>query len=144
MELQNIKGIGERTTKILEKLNIKTEEDLVTYYPFRYDIIKKTDIRNMQNEDKVIIDGQVETIPNVYFFSRKKDKMTFKLNTNDKLLNIIIFNRGFLKTKLALGTTITIIGKYDKKNNNIVAQEIRLNISSAFLTQDKIFFTDIS
>ena len=116
MELQNIKGIGERTTKILEKLNIKTEEDLVTYYPFRYDIIKKTDIRNMQNEDKVIIDGQVETIPNVYFFSRKKDKMTFKLNTNDKLLNIIIFNRGFLKTKFS--------PKNNSTNNNWCSNRI--------------------
>ena len=41
--------------------------------------------------------------------------MTFKLNTGDKLLNIVIFNRGFLKPKLKIGTTITVIGKYDKK-----------------------------
>ena len=125
MELESIKGIGQAKIKILNKLNISNQEDLLTYYPFRYDVIKKTDISNLQDEDKVIIDGIIETNPNVFYFSRKKDKTSFKLNTGDKLLNIVIFNRGFLKSKLLIGTTITVIGKYDKRNNNVVASEIR-------------------
>ena len=126
MELENIKGIGESKIKLLEKLNITNTEELLTYYPFRYNIIKRTDVKNLQDEDKIIIDGIIETNPNIFYFTRKKDKMTFKLNTGDKLLNIIIFNRGFLKSKLNIGTTITIIGKYEKRNNNVVASEIRL------------------
>ncbi len=125
MELEKIKGIGQAKIKILNRLNIFNQEDLLTYYPFRYDVIKKTDIRNLLDEDKVIIDGVIETNPNIFYFSRKKDKTSFKLNTGDKLLNIVIFNRGFLKSKLLIGTTITVIGKYDKKNNNVVASEIR-------------------
>lgn len=126
MELESIKGIGQAKIKILNKLNITTVEELLIHYPFRYDIIKKTDMSNLQDGDKVIIDGIIETNPNVFYFSRKKDKTSFKLNTGNKLLNIVIFNRGFLKTKLAVGTTITVIGKYDKRNNNVVASEIRL------------------
>ncbi len=127
MNLNEIKGIGENTLKNLKKLNITTTEDLISYYPFRYNIIKKSNIDELQHEDKIIIDGTIETLPNVFYFSKKKDKMTFKLNTNTKLLNIIIFNRGFLKNKLKIGTTVTIIGKYDKKNNNIVATELRMS-----------------
>ena len=126
MELENIKGIGKSKIEILKRLNINNLEQLQTYYPFRYNVIKKTDINNLQDEDKVIIDGIIETNPNVFYFSRKKDKTSFKLNTGLRLLNIVIFNRGFLKSKLNIGTTITVIGKYDKKNNNVVAQEIRL------------------
>ncbi len=125
MELENLKGIGQAKIKILNKLNITSVEELLMHYPFRYDVIKKTDISNLQDEDKVIIDGIIETNPNVFYFSRKKDKTSFKLNTGDKLLNIVIFNRGFLKSKLLIGTTITVIGKYDKRNNNVVASEIR-------------------
>lgn len=125
MELENIKGIGQAKIKILNKLNIINQEDLLMHYPFRYDVIKKTDIRNLQDEDRVIIDGIIETNPNIFYFSRKKDKTSFKLNTGDRLLNIVIFNRGFLKSKLLIGTTITVIGKYDRKNNNVVASEIR-------------------
>lgn len=126
MELKNLKGIGDSKLKILEKLNITNTEELLTYYPFRYNVIKKTDITNLQDEDKVIIDGIIETNPNVFYFTKKKDKMTFKLNVGTKLLNIIIFNRGFLKSKLNIGTTITVIGKYEKRNNNTVVSEIRL------------------
>ena len=125
MELESIKGIGQSKIKILNKLNITNTEELLEYYPFRYDVIKKTDIKNLMDEDKVIIDGIIETNPNIFYFSRKKDKTSFRLNTGDKLLNIVIFNRGFLKSKLIIGTTITVIGKYDKKNNNVVASEIR-------------------
>ena len=126
MNLENIKGLGESKIKILERLNITNIEELLMYYPFRYNIIKKTDITNLQDEDKIIIDGIIETTPNIFFFTRKKDKMSFKLNTGTRLLNIVIFNRKFLKPKLNIGTIITVIGKYDKRNNNIVASEIRL------------------
>ena len=85
MELEKIKGIGQAKIKILNKLNIENVEDLLMHYPFRYDVIKKTDITNLQDEDKVIIDGIIETNPNVFYFSRKKDKTSFKLNTGDKL-----------------------------------------------------------
>ena len=71
MQLQDIKGIGESKLKILNKLNIKTIEELITYYPFRYNVIKRTDITNLQDEDKVVIDGIIETIPNVFYFNRK-------------------------------------------------------------------------
>ena len=124
MELKKIKGLGESKLKLIEKLKITNSKELVEYYPFRYNIIKKTDINNINIDDKIIIDGIIETTPNVFYFSRKKDKMSFKLNTNDRLLNIVIFNRGFLKSKLKIGETITVIGKVEK--NNIVASEIRM------------------
>ena len=126
MELENIKGLGEAKIKILEKLKITNSKELVEYYPFRYNIIKKTDTNNINIDDKIVIDGMIETNPSVYYFSRKKDKMTFKLNTGNKLLNIVIFNRGFLKSKLKIGEQITIIGKVEK--NNIVASEIRMGL----------------
>lgn len=53
------------------------------------------------------------------------DKMSFKLNTGEMIMNISIFNRGFLKSKLIVGKDITIIGKYDKKHNSVVASELR-------------------
>ena len=43
-------------------------------------------------------------------------------------MNVTIFNRGFLKSKLLVGTKITIIGKYDKKKNSIIASEIKFKL----------------
>ena len=88
--LENIKGIGEKTIKLLNKLGITDIESLACYYPFRYDILKRSNIDLLNQDDKITIDGIVENIPNVFHFNRKMDKMTFRLNTGNKLLNIII------------------------------------------------------
>ena len=126
--LEDIKGIGPRTIKLLNKIGVNNSNDLVHYYPFRYDDIKRSNIDLLEQDDKIIIDGIIETIPSLFHFNRKLDKMTFKLNIGSKLLNVSIFNRGFLKSKLKIGTKITIIGKYDKKHNMAVASELRFGL----------------
>lgn len=40
MNLKDIKGIGPKSLELLEKLEINNIEDLVTYYPFRYEQLK--------------------------------------------------------------------------------------------------------
>ena len=42
--LEDIKGIGPRTIKLLNKIGINNSNDLVHYYPFRYDDIKRSNI----------------------------------------------------------------------------------------------------
>lgn len=126
--LESIKGIGPKTIKLLEKLGINDLESLVSYYPYRYDIIKRSNICVLEQNDKIIIDGVVENIPTVFHFNRMMDKMNFRLNTGLILFNITIFNRGFMRSKLTSGTKITIIGKYDKKKNSVVASDIRLGL----------------
>ena len=128
MTLENIKGLGPKNLKLLNKLGINNINDLINFYPFRYDIIKRSDINSLGDNDKIIIDGIVETVPNVFYFNRKKDKMSFKLNTKDNIYNINIFNRGFLKSKLKIGTGITVMGKLDKKHNLIVVSDIRFGL----------------
>lgn len=125
IELLDIKGIGPKGVKILDKLNIHNIDDLLTFYPYRFNIIKRCDLNEMEDEAKVTIDGFVESIPSLFRFRKKLDKMTFKFNTENSIVNIIIYNRGFLKTKINIGTSLTIMGKWDKKHNTIVASEIR-------------------
>lgn len=128
MQLENIKGIGPRTVSILNKLGIYDGQDLISYYPFRYNIIKRSDVKKLEQDDKIIIDGIVEKAATVFYFKNKKDKMSFVINTGDMLLNITIFNRGFLKSKLGLGSKITVIGKYDKKHNLVIANDMRFSL----------------
>ncbi|MBP3920357.1 MAG: ATP-dependent DNA helicase RecG [Bacilli bacterium] len=141
MELVDIKGIGDNTLKILNKLNINNIEELITYYPFRYNIIKRSDIQNISDSDTLVIDGILESIPNVFFYGKKRDKMTFKFNCGTKNFNIIIFNRGFLKNRLSIGDSITIVGKYETKNNTIIASELRMGSLSNTPSIEPIYHT---
>ena len=61
MELEQIKGIGSKTLNILGRLGINNTYDLLTYYPFRYNFIKRSDINTLGQNEQIIIDGTVET-----------------------------------------------------------------------------------
>ena len=127
MNIGTLKGIGSKTEKILKNNGIMTTKDLISYYPFRYDVIKRSNIEELFQDDKIIIDGIVESKPSVFFFNKKMNKMSFKFNTGNYLMNVVIFNRGFLKNKINPGITLTLIGKFDKIHNTIIASDIRFS-----------------
>lgn len=124
MELTQIKGLGMKTCEKLDKLGIKDIKSLLTFYPFRYNIIKRSNLKEVKNNEQITIDGIIESIPSIFYFKGKKDKMNFKLNTGFKTFNIVIFNRGFLKNKLIIGTEITVVGKIDKIKSIIVVSDL--------------------
>ena len=125
MDILEVKGIGPKLGKTLNKIGINTDIDLLCHYPFRYNILKRSDFNSLEQDGYAITDGIVESIPYLYHIKRRMDKMSFKLNTGDRIINVIIFNRGFFRSRLSIGTTITIIGKYDLKHNTVVASELR-------------------
>ena len=40
-ELKDVKGVGPKSLSLLNKINIYSVEDLVTHYPFRYEILER-------------------------------------------------------------------------------------------------------
>lgn len=126
MNLEEIKKVGPKTLSLFNKIKVKTTDDLVTYYPFRYNIIKKTELNNQVDNTYVTVDGKIETKPSYYQIKKNLDKLSFKLNTGTHLVNIIIFNRGYMRMMLKEKTSIIVIGKYDRLHNLITANEIRV------------------
>ena len=116
IKLEDIKGLGPKNIKLLNKLNILNMDDLINYYPYRFNVYERSDINTLNQDDKIVIDGIIETVPTIFRINRKLDKMSFKLNISTNLLNVTIFNRSFLKPKLNIGTSVTIVGKYNKRN----------------------------
>jgi len=125
-ELQKVKGIGPKSELLLNKLNIFTIEDLLTYFPIRYDILKRSDLNISLDDEKVMIDGKVESSPIVLRFNKTLNKMNFRLITHDnKMIGVSIFNRAFMKNNLTVGSNIIVIGKYDRTKNILNASDIR-------------------
>ena len=124
-----VKGVGSRTSMLLKKLNINTVDDLVTHYPYRYEFIKRSNLKEKCEDDKEIIDGKVEMIPILVRLKGNLNKMNFRLATSTKeIVGVSIFNRAYLKNQLLVGTNITVFGKYEKNKNVILASEIRMGL----------------
>ena len=127
-DLLNIKGIGAKGKTYLNKLGIMDTNDLLTYYPVRYDILKRSNLSEVSEEDRVIIDGKVESIPLILRFNKGLNKMNFRLVTANGVVGVSIFNRAFMKKNLEIGTNVIVIGKYDSIKNVITASDIRIGI----------------
>ena len=125
-ELKDVKGIGPRSLILLNKLNINTVEDLLMYYPFRYEKLERSNLAEALQDQHVVIDGKIESSPILMRFKAGLNKMNFRLVTKSGVVGVSIFNRAFLKNKLIVGSTVTVIGKFDKAKNVITASEIKL------------------
>ena len=128
--LKDVKGIGPKSLMLLNKININDVEDLVTHYPFRYDVLKRDELSKVEDGEKIIIDGKIESVPILMRFKAGLNKMNFRLVTQSGVVGVSIFNRAFLKSKLLVGTDVIVIGKLDKSKNIITASDIKLDVLS--------------
>ena len=140
-ELEQIEGIGPKTKELLAKLKIFTIADLLNYYPFRYEILKRSSLEELKDGEKIIIDGQVEGQPTIIYISPKLNRIVLRINTNKFILNITIYNRPYLINKLKSGNYITVIGKYDKNKNSIIANDIMLEKLPLNPSIESIYYT---
>lgn len=126
MELSDIKGVGPKMLGNLKTLNINNMEDLLSYYPYRYDIFEPINLDENYNGERVAINVIVETTATTAFIKRNFNKLQFRCNHNNKTMYAVIFNRAFLKPHIVIGKTITLVGKYDIKKNTFICDDIKL------------------
>lgn len=126
MELHEIKGVGPKTIELLNKLNIYNSEDLISYYPYRYNIYKPIDLKLATEDMTVTINATIESTPKIFYIRKNLNRLTFKALANNLLINVTIFNRGFLYKNLDVGKNITLVGKYNIPKNAFLASDIKL------------------
>ena len=128
MDIKNLHQVGEKTSKILNKLGIFTDDDLINYYPYRYNVY------NFSNElidnSTLIINVIIESNPIVSYIKKNFNRLSFRARYNERIFNVVIFNRAYLKTNLTIGKNITIIGKYDFKKNIFTSLDIKFNVTN--------------
>ena len=119
--LEELKNVGPKTAKLFNKLGIYNITDLVDYYPFRYEVMKLTSVF----DGDICINATVESIPVLTYIKKGLTKLTFRVLTDNFLINVTIFNRNFLKHSLKPGMDINLNGKYDSKKNVLTCNDIK-------------------
>ena len=118
--------MGEKTSKILNKLGIFTDDDLINYYPYRYNVYNFSN--ELTENETLIINVLIESNPIVSYIKKNFNRLSFRARYNERIFNVVIFNRAYLKPSLTIGKNITIIGKYDFKKNIFTSSDIKFNI----------------
>ncbi len=114
MDLKTIR-ISAKKQEILANMNIHCVEDLLTYYPFRYENIEAVPFAQWQKDDKIATAGIIVTRAHVIRLGGKRSITKFKIMNKDGEFDVSLFNRPWV-SQFKYNETITIIGKYDGKN----------------------------
>lgn len=117
--LSKLPGIGFTTARRLERLNLKTVEDLIHHYPFRYDdfsILAKA--QETRVGEKVTLRGEVWSIQNVY---TRSGKIITKAIFNDGTspIELTWFNSSWLTKQIQTGDRLQVSGKISKYKNKL-------------------------
>lgn len=124
--LEDIKGIGPKSLLALKALNLYTKDDVINYFPYRYNVYTPVKLRECSEGDTCTITGYVESAAKVFFIRKNLNKLSFAFNTGSELVNVTIFNRAYLKPNIRIKSYISVIGKYNRKSNTFMASEIKL------------------
>lgn len=124
--LEDIKGIGPKSLLALKVLNLYTKDDVINYFPYRYNVYTPVKLRECSEGDTCTITGYVESAAKVFFIRKNLNKLSFAFNTGSELVNVTIFNRAYLKPNIRIKSYISVIGKYNRKFNTFMASDIKL------------------
>lgn len=114
MDLKTIR-ISPKKQEILANMNIHCVEDLLTYYPFRYENIEILPFSQWQKDGKIATEGVIVTRAHVVRLGGKRSLTRFKIMNAEGEFMVSLFNRPWV-SQFRLNESITIIGKYEGKD----------------------------
>jgi len=109
--IEKLKGIGPKVAEKLRAIGIYQIQDLLEYFPIRYDQYEQKPLHELTHQDKVTIVGKVVHPPQISYFQRRRSRLVVTLQVDNVAVKGIIFNRPFAKDHFQQGATVTVNGK---------------------------------
>lgn len=110
--IKQLTRVGKITAGRLAKLGLHTVEDLIFYFPFRYEDFRTiVKINDLQPEAVVTVRGKIELIANRRSFRTRKNVTEAIVADDSGQLKVVWFNQPFLIKTLKQGDEIFLAGK---------------------------------
>ena len=117
MNLDELK-LTDRRKQICNKLGLETSNDILSYYPFRYEMLESVHYSDFTVGSTVSFCGELASYPSTFRHGRLSTTR-FKVLFEDEILTVTIFNRPWIRN-LDMNQQITVVGKYEG-NNKVTA-----------------------
>lgn len=113
--LRELKGVGEKTEKLFQKIGITTAEELLRYYPRTYDIYEEpVEIASAEEDKTVSIRATIAT--GIYINQiRNLQVLTTTVADASGRLPVAWFNAPYLRGTLKKGSVFILRGKITRK-----------------------------
>ena len=113
-DVRYVKGIGEQRAKNLEKLEIRTLKDLISYFPRAYDdrrTYKK--IADLEEGESACVEAMVANTPVLSRIRKGLELVKLRAVDETGALDITFFNQAYMKDNLRAGETYTFFGRVE-------------------------------
>lgn len=117
-------GVGPKSAEKFTRLGIENLQDLLLYFPFRYEDFKSKNVLELEDGEKAVISGLVVTPANVQYYGYKRNRLRFTIKQGEVVLAVNFFNQPYLADKVEVGLTIAIFGKWDKAKASLTGMKI--------------------
>lgn len=131
--VRSLKGIGDKTGKLFEKLGVNTIDDLLHYYPRAYHayeeprVVKELEVDRMGAVAGILQkDASVRRFQNIQV-------ITVSLKDQTGTLQLVWYNMPFLRNTLQAGTYHVFCGKVVKKNNRLTMEQPEIYTRDGYL-----------
>lgn len=127
MDLNNLKGIGEKTEKLFYKAGIEKVNDLLRYYPRYYDVFEEPVlIRDLECDRTQAIKGTVVREVSVKRVRNLQVVTGYLRDERGDAIKATWFNSPYLKGKLAIGSTFIFRGFVKENYSNFSIEQPKI------------------
>lgn len=109
-----LKGVGKQAAETLQEMKIETIHDLIMTFPYRHEDFQLKDLADTPHNERVTVEGRVESEPSVLFLGKNKSRTTVQVMVGRHLIKAIFFNQPYVKAKLRISEVVTLTGKWDR------------------------------
>ena len=131
-QLRELKGVGEKTEKLFQKIGITTTDDLLHYYPRNYDAYEEPEeIGSLKENTVAAIRATITT--GVYVNKiRKLQVISITVADTTGRLAVAWFNAPYLKNTLKKGSCFILRGKVSRKKGRLEMEHPEIFTPAAY------------
>ena len=121
--VETLKGIGEKTAKLFEKVGVRTVDDLLHYYPRGYDTFEEPKPMGALEDGAVMaVDGCLKNGASGHHFG-SASMVTASISDMTGKLRLVWYHMPYLKNTLKPGSRYIFRGKVGRKKNGLVMEQ---------------------
>ena len=109
-----LKGVGKQAAETLQEMKIETIHNLIMTFPYRHEDFQLKDLVDTPHNERVTVEGRVESEPSVLFLGKNKSRTTVQVLIGRHLIKAVFFNQPYVKAKMQIGAIVTLTGKWDR------------------------------
>lgn len=130
--LRELKGVGEKTEKLFEKIGVRSMEDLLRYYPRDYEEFKEpVRVSEVRENEVCSVEGVVSS--GVYV-NRVRSLQVVGTSVSDESgkLSMVWFNVPYMRSTLKKGSRFVFRGRVTRKNGKLQMEHPALFTPAAY------------